>query len=303
MKDDLYKKLIQEMFRKVKHQDVFNLYHYTDLSVVDKIFTDDSITLRFTHEDCFEDKLEGKTVDVYFEIAINKMYKDGLITLDQAKHLYTIQVAKNKVLSQAGNNIFEKELVDSNDVYIACFTEKRESRYMVENYFRNDSKKGCRIEFLTHNLLSNDTIKKSNIGFTIESTKILYGQDIVDDICCFLKLLLQFEPDVYHPTFSNLLGIKLSNLKYAAKREKYRDENELKLILYVSEKDNENEFIHKEGLANNKKFRDVIITKNSAWGIDFSESVSDDERDSIKNLVSSRGHRLIFDEHPIVFYD
>ena len=51
----------------------FEVFHYTDAA--DKILLEDSkgVSLRMTHIDCFDDVFEGKTIEVFYDLALEDL--------------------------------------------------------------------------------------------------------------------------------------------------------------------------------------------------------------------------------------
>jgi len=55
------------------------LYWYRNEHSIEKTFLDDRIQLRLTHVDCFDDKLEGRAAEIYYDIALEELLAERAI--------------------------------------------------------------------------------------------------------------------------------------------------------------------------------------------------------------------------------
>ena len=108
------------------------VYHYTNIDTVPLILRDDKIHLRMTHVEYFDDKHEWrKTIEIYYDLALERLLHDDIIDCDTYAALSRIEVPEKTVfiLPPSSSSTDTSGIVCNTecDVYIACFSSEKNS--------------------------------------------------------------------------------------------------------------------------------------------------------------------------------
>lgn len=246
----------------------YEVYHYTNEEIVEKILRDSGICFRMTHFEDFEDKLEGKVVDVYLDMALERLLKSNKIDYDT----YLKLVPENKPIKTLftfdvpGQPTRAKNL--EFDAYITCFCKKQNDEYMYKNYANIN---GYCIGFSSMNL--KDNTNPFGKGFELNLQQIMYGEEIIDYFTEKILLLLSNTKGLSDDEhiLQSVLYLLRQKVQYSSKLFKYKNENELRLILKIPK---ETEFNFGSSLVfgineeRNKRFVEVEFPKYCYCGID-----------------------------------
>ena len=91
MTDEQLIRLVQ-LLHDYNLNDINRVYHCTDMDTVPLILKDDAATLRMKHIDNFEDRYEGKTVEIYYDLALERLYNEKCISYEIYEQLSSIQL-------------------------------------------------------------------------------------------------------------------------------------------------------------------------------------------------------------------
>lgn len=204
------------------------LYHYYKGDTLRKVLKNDAVIFRLASASTFEDKMEGKAVEVYYDLALEELWEEGKITEMQFEKLSGISIP-NRIQfvfqRSDGWGICKNEEYEE---YIICFSTEKDDLYMYETY-AHDSDGYC-LHFFGIEIEELRRLGMKNHA-EIRLVPILYGKEVVD----FIK-------EKVHEVISD--AVKERNLEYyitdllhyvqfAAKRKKYSRENEVRLIVFL----------------------------------------------------------------------
>lgn len=270
-----------------------NIYHYTTNEAVPKILTLSNITFRMTHIDNFEDKSEGKLINTFYKEALSKLLSAKIITKTIYEKLSTISIAKLPSLVPADNPDNKVYRISDSDAYVLCFCTKKDDDNMFMNYVKNENNKGYCIEFRSTNIVPK---KKSTERFIFK--KILYGNDVVDDIVSYITDLLNiiedFNDELFRIWYKGLIEIYLQTLQYFAKAESFRDENEIRLVLILPKAEDVSEYFidhNNTKEKNGKKYTYIELLKTQFVNITPSLNVTTEEYTNMKDQLKANNYR------------
>ncbi len=270
-----------------------NIYHYTTDDVVTKILEPSSITFRMTHIDNFEDKTEGKLINTFYEDALLKLLSAKIITQAIYDKLATISIPKLPSLVSidcTDNKVYK---ISDSEAYVLCFCKIKDDDNMFKNYVKNETNKGYCLEFRSSNL-----VPKSKLTEKLIFRKVLYGNDVVEDIASFISDLLniieEFSDELFRTWYKGLIEIYLQTLQYFAKAESFRDENEIRLVLILPKIKNILEYdtypyVLEE--TNEKKYTYINLLKTTFVNITPSPNITLEEYTEMKAQLRTNNYR------------
>lgn len=194
-----------------------------------KIFRRDGIHLRFTRGDSFPDKMEGKAVEAYYDLAIEELLNKGLITEEQSNRINDVKPPNVMFAREKRNGIdyyTEKEF----DPYILCFSTEKDDPYMFESTITNKAS-GSYYFWMDSIIVEQMKQLGRRNGVHIEPGKILYGRSVIEHIK--QKILFVFERPFLYDVAGDFLQDYLHKLQFFAKLSKFRKENEVRVIVQV----------------------------------------------------------------------
>lgn len=203
------------------------LYHYYSGPTLRKVLTKDAIVFRLAAAATFEDKMEGKAVEVYYDLALSELVSEGAISPEQYDAFSKASVPDkiflprktNSGINAFGNSEFEE--------YIICFSTKENDPYMFENYIKNAD--GYCLHFSGMDLREL-TCKGIDNQAEIKLIPVLYGRKVVDYIR--EKLLMIASNPIRTENYNEYISVLLHYVQYAAKLNKYSKENEVRLVVF-----------------------------------------------------------------------
>ena len=271
-----------------------DLYHYRSGSSIESIFESGNITLRLTAADCFEDKLEGKAVEVYYDIALEEMLRDSTITTKQFEELSQVEMPNRMLIIHKTDDGLNWGKWEEFDAFIICFSTVKDDPYMYEKYVHNKKSGGFCIEFsgielrfISHLSMDNEAI--------IKLIPVMYGGRAVDYIKEQVQKVIQ-DPVLYDNK-DQVLGEVLHQVQFSAKRNRYSKENEIRLIVYMAKSDyKEHPNIFRDINSSGEKKKEYIkfrITKNVVFNITPDPNNNPDTTAKAIKHIQTRGYSLV----------
>ena len=207
------------------------LYHYYGTVASRSVFQQDYIVFRLAAASTFEDKMEGKAIEVYYDLAIDELLVEGEISREIAKELSCIKVPERTWLSYPYEGGGGRSGLYQHEEYIICFSKKKDDKYMYEAYCQNSI--GYCFEFSGVDLKELTCLGHKN-GAEIRVSPILYGREVVDYLKKIIRDLCS------NPIRRNNLAAYLQDIlhitQYMAKLKRFSDEEEVRLIVFVPQK-------------------------------------------------------------------
>ena len=146
------RQLFELTHRRNETKHISNVYHYTTADITNLILREEDICLQMTRMDNFEDKLEGKTVDSFYQKALKKLLKENKLSKSQYELMVKIEAPqKNLTAFEEEKGIYRGEITES-DIYITCFSKEKNDSYMIKKYIKNDKHSGYCLDFSCCNL-------------------------------------------------------------------------------------------------------------------------------------------------------
>lgn len=220
--------IVDELMLDKNSHSYGTVYHYTRAENIPNILQPKDIHIRMTHYEDFEDKLEGKVVDVYLDLALEKLLKEGKIN----QSIYLSLTPKNPPVKELFT--FNKDFKSTYgklleyDTYIACFCKEKNYQYMYDNYAGDD---GYCVGFSQSgiNEIAEHTFGK---GFIVEYHPIMYGEEVVE---FFYKKILKLVSLIEKiADLQSVLKILRKRVQYSSKLYGYSNEKEERLILKIA---------------------------------------------------------------------
>lgn len=212
-----------------------NIYHYTTADVTNLILNNEDVCLKMTLIDNFSDKLEGKTVDKFYNRALKKLLKENKISKSQYELLVKIKAPQKNVSAfYEGNGVYRGEMTES-DIYITCFSKEKDDPYMVKKYIKNKNHSGYCLIFSCCELKANELMGYCfDVGFSLKMFEVKYEKQVILEMYDFIEKLVRIFDgcdDKLKEHSKAIIEAKLNELKYTTKLEKFRKENEIRLVL------------------------------------------------------------------------
>lgn len=275
------------------------IYHYTDIKTTLDILSSQSVCLRMTNAEDFEDTFEGKTIEVYYDLALHNLKQSGLLD----DRFYDIL---GKIDTYYSNRLFF-QFFDQNglytksakyNAYVACFSTLKQDPFMIKNYIKHPDKKGYCIGLYSTNLRSNRTIYSTQNRGWFDFAKVLYGANIISMLESEIKLIYSHYSKLADEEITEYIvpymTELLKSLKLKAKLSKYEKENEVRLILYtpIQEDISKNYGVYytEERNERGKRFIDVKFPKTAFSDLLPTDSVDEKERAYTIEQLSHRGY-------------
>lgn len=280
------------------------IYHYTDIDTTLKILSDNSVCFHLTKAEDFQDKFEGKTIEVYYDLALYNLKSSGFLRNQDYEILSDISVSDKREMffdcpSQEAHSEYKPTRYKT---YIACFSMDKNSTYMINNYIKQNDRKGYCLELSSVELNDyNTTTRSFGKGHQFVFKKILYGSQIISYFEKFIKWLYSFAPEPAEEDIAKVfiprIKEELSQLRFTSKLSRYEKENEARLILYMPYPDDSPDYYvpqyTEEVNEHGKHFINIELPKQVLFNLFPSDSVGIEEHQHIINQLSKTGYRLI----------
>lgn len=217
------------------------IYHYTDTETADKILTDKGPSFRMSEMKDFADKLEGKTIEAYYDAALDRLERKGVISESDRMELGRIEMSKHYFpIKESESDIGLPMIVLKQDearVFVACFSRNQMDAYMVDHYIKNESKAGYSIGIDSRYLQPVDNAIGMITDGIWKTIDVTYGEDAIS---YFENLLIELltrsggvGTDEYTKYVKGIIVNRLYERQYATKLGKFRQENEVRAILIL----------------------------------------------------------------------
>lgn len=210
------------------------LYHYYRGEDVLRVLRDDTITFRLASLSTFEDKMEGKSVEVYYDLALQELLQAKMISQKEFDELIAVSIPEQTWLMFNSDNGYKRFRLCDFDEYVICFSKEKDDPYMYENYCKGSD--GYCLEFPTIEL-KEVTCKALDNCAEMKLLPIYYGREVVDFIASTVLEILGDAAKKHHlkECIQDLLHI----VQYSAKLSKYNREKEVRLVVLLPKQHND----------------------------------------------------------------
>lgn len=278
------------------------IYHYTKMDTAFKILSDDSVCFHMTNIQDFDDIFEGKTIEVYYDLALYNLKTSGFLNDDIYEMLKDVKVPEKKEMyiniPNNANTTYVKKY--PYNVYITCFSTSKNDEYMIKNYTKSDDKKGYCMEFLSREISKSDlAINSFDNGYRISLNKVLYGNQIITYIEEYIKWLHLSaqkidDEEAIRQSMIFHLEEELHKLKYISKLSKYQKEEEVRLILYLPSDETPDYYTpcFFEQTDEKKRFIKVSFPKSVFFNLFPTKYVKKEEHEQTMEYLSKKNYRL-----------
>lgn len=267
-----------------------NLYHYTAFDVANLILSSEGIVFRLTEINCFSDITEGRLIQAYYEIALHNLKVKSIISSQEYERLIRIELPEETLIISSSNiGSYTKYRM-----FVACFSKEGQNEYMYNNYIKNTNHEGYCIQIPSYIL--NEKFKQLGIaiGCKLELAAVIYGNSIIEKIETYLielkRICLEFSSDILDNGINTLLRDYLKHMKPLTKLERYKNENEVRLIVYLPIENNNTlypDFIKKIDIAN-KSYIEICFDK-CLYGL-FSHCIPEEKKEAFFNELKRRSY-------------
>ena len=278
------------------------IYHYTDASVINSILTADGIVLRMTRVSDFSDLYEGKSIEVYYDMALEELEREGVLSTHQRDLFNSVQLPEKRWmmfdLPPCGGQ--PRTLAKPSKVtpYIFCFSKQKCDPYMFENYLKN-GKQGYCLEFFGLDTAENEITQIFGQGHRFQFYNVLYGDEIINDIkyyiCDLLSCISKLDDNILEKCILGLVKGKLQELQYSAKLSKYKRETEVRLVLFMPKPDDsptDYTPVYQEKEENGKSYVYISLPKYILRGLYANDKVTSQERKRLKQELLNKNYRV-----------
>lgn len=211
--------------------DCFMLYHYYKGHTLRKVIRKNKLLFRLAAAETFSDKMEGKAVEVYFDLALEELLSEHKITDTQFSKLSEMDVPRRMGFSFKDGEYYRYSNDEPFEEYIICFSKERDDLYMFETYAEESD------GYCIH-LHSDEIEELKNLGMdnhaVIKLIPVLYGREAIDYIK--RKVMEAVTDPVKEEEIEYYVGSILHYVQFAAKRKKYAREKEVRLVVFLPQK-------------------------------------------------------------------
>lgn len=232
--------LNKDFLPKLSHS---NIYHYTSESGFNSILFNsndsENITLWASRYDCLNDKSEGVIILEIYKGTCKELLSDGKID----KTFYDIIVdlkPSDEVLFSFKPQQAKKSAMKKCERYIISFSMEEDSLPMWNYYSKGNYYEGFNIGFY-----SNEIIDMLQDVFADKFVNVWLGP-VVYDKGKQKKVISDIILNLYNSDYANnekfLIGFisqRLFDLNLVFKNEKYKHENEVRIVIDVAENEND----------------------------------------------------------------
>ena len=271
------------------------LYHYTSIDNIPKIIRGKKVCLRMTREDCFEDKQEGKLITEFYQIALERLYAAGKIDIAQYAYLKNVKMpTDDRALYKDEDGQMIHGKTSGVDYYVSCFSLNREDPYMYNAYISRPDKKGCCIGFHPKCWETEERLAGwYNDGCRLEALRVLYGEDAIhciEDLLIRLLGLEELSMQDIETRIASIISDKLKRMRLCIKADKYKKENEARLVLRVPQSIPValQHYVYNEG---QRHYAEIELPSASIWHLYPSASVTDEDKSKLNEVLKDANVR------------
>ena len=264
------------------------LYWYRKGHIIEKTFLGNQILLRLTHVDCFDDKLEGRAAEIYYDIALEELLEEKAIGKELFNRLSKVTVEKTELFINREANGMCLASMKEYDAYILCFSEIGNDPYMHEHY-------GKYCFTLSKTMLEHELRQHSVERLTFTDLQIMYGRKAIEYL---KKVILEIVRNEFLlQNAEMILQDKLHTFIYAAKRPRFALENEVRFVICVPKDDPcDGDGIKKEEVNENgviKKYLYLTLDKNIFYHISPSTENDPGDTEHIFSVFREREYSFL----------
>ena len=223
--------LAWEMYVLPRQVECDSLYHYYNGETVPLVLRKDGIQFRLAALSTFEDKMEGKSVEVYYDLALQELLLERSITNVDYEELIKIKVPDKAYLMYLPKDGLGKGHFCEYNEYVICFSKAKDDHYMYENYCKDSD--GYCLEFPVIELKEVTCMSLRNSA-EMMLMPVLYGREVVEYIKHIVLEVLN-EPAKRHHLEECIQSL-LHIVQFSAKLSKYSLEREVRLITLLPKK-------------------------------------------------------------------
>ncbi len=268
------KELLCNKFNNINYEE--ELFHYTSpQGFCGILFSNDHVNMRASRFDCLNDYSEGEIV--------YKIYKQVCSDLLQENKISQNEYDDLSKLSLNDDFVFEYENTDSKVMpYIASFSKKCDSLAMWNHYTKGSKFDGFNVSFEGRQIKKELNSILSNMNYEI--LEVIYGMEEQYNIIKnnILKIL-----EVDNEYRTQLIRKLLLEFRLVFKKECFRHEAEVRLVIYVPESTFQIEYRYANSLM--IPYINIDLSKESVVGVTFSP-LSIDRRQKLiqKDILEER---------------
>ena len=249
-----------------------DLYHYYSGNSVKRVFQKDAIVFRLAAASTFKDKMEGKAIEVYYDLALQSLLTSRKISQYQYNAFSSVEIPQTMSLSSLGKDGYIVFSDKEYEAYIICFSTVKDDPFMFDNYINEDQDGYC-LQFSGVEMRELKTLGWNNHA-KIVLMPILYGNDVIEKIKN--TILEVVSNDILFDNYTYYISEALHFLQYESKLSKFSNEHEVRLVVFLAKNCSENlpniRFLIKKGDGNLIRDKEHIlftITKDAFSGISF----------------------------------
>lgn len=232
--------LSKNFLPKLSH---FDIYHYTSESGFNSILFNsndsENITLWASRYDCLNDKSEGKNIPKIYKETCEELLNDKKIKETFYNTIIKIK-SSDKALFSFKPQQAKKSAMKKCERYIISFSTQEDSLPMWNYYSKGNYYEGFNIGFY-----SNEIIKMLQDVFADKFVNVWLGP-VVYDKGEQKKVISDIILNLYNSDYVNnekfltdFISQRLFDLNLVFKNEKYKHENEVRIVIDVAKNKNE----------------------------------------------------------------
>jgi len=222
--------------KEIKYTGCEDIFHYTSPEAFLSIVGEDKIELRFTRNDCVNDKSEGINIISSYQKVCNDLLEQKEIDEEFIKNIYELKIQDKHLFLDSIQD--DGTLIMSNKTYavfLCCFSLNEDSLPMWNYYVKNNRYQGYCLGFRQNMIEDYNRGMLLYPSYHIDTKKVIYSESTKDAI--FIKLI----KDCYYylkngGEIENVIGIiqyLLTNAQFVFKSECFSHEQEVRFILHI----------------------------------------------------------------------
>ena len=213
------------------------LFHYYSADKVVKVFTEDGIRLRLAEVSTYTDTMEGIAVNAYYDLALEELHNEGIITSEQYDQFCKVAVPESLFMPNGEINGIRHWSRVKYRAYTMCFSTSVDDPFMFGNYGNGGEGERYCLHFTAGDLADLKTKGLDNDA-EINLVPIKYGRSAID----FIKgYIIQIISNPYWlADYEECICNVLQNCHYTAKLSKHSKENEIRLVVFLPVGGNKN---------------------------------------------------------------
>lgn len=222
----------------LKSNEVF--YHYTSRTILNKIMTQDGISLRLTRTDLVNDYSEKKNIIVSYKNiceellkreAIDRNFYNEIINLKPGSEKIWIKDFRPQMIIDAKN--MKTALISEYKTYIVCFSKNKDSLPMWNYYVKDNKFEGVNIGFSPIGIRESIDIEtRGFVDFLVVEYDYDEKKDILYDLIYALYSLRSQDDNKYNQ-IKNIIIKELSKWESAFKSECFEHEEEVRIAIHL----------------------------------------------------------------------